>query len=793
MKLLEKLFKYKYYLVIVLVGLSYFNQIFINLNKILASIDILYVFSPNKLFLTETIKNYLQLPLWNNLFFSGTPFLANPTSGLFYPLNYLFFLSKPEFIFGYLFVIDVVLIGIFTFMYSKSIKLTQSASLLSAIIFMLSGSVITRIYPGHLFIVDAIVWFPLTLYFVEKILETKKLIYCFAASISISLMFFAGHTQITFYSLLIISLYFIFRTLFEYKKSNNLKNLLRYFQLFFLIIITFAGLSAVQLLPTLEFSRLLTRSEGVSLEFASNFSLHPYQIISFILPTFYGTNINNTFWGIGNIWETAGYLGVISLIFAFLAIFFKRNKYILIFSFFALFSVLFSLGKNFFLFPLLFNYFPFMDNFRVPSRMLFVYSFSVAILAGLGFDYLLKVKENFKNFKLFNFSILFLLILSLGVIIYFLNTNGFSFYEKYVLKNSYAVGIDHNLLYNQFLSDITIFSVLLLLYLIIIYLFLNKRITQRIFTASFLLIIVSNLYFYGHKLIVMEFPEKIYSNPNIVNLIKSDDQKFRVFDVGSDYIVYSTRNNLEYVTGIEAGIIIDYRDLILLAGEHQNVPYESFFLFKSINSETVLNLFNTKYIVSDKLIRLKDFETIQKDNYKLFNQNKVVYLYKNNNLLPRAYVVSSSRITKDKKETLSLIKENKVDFRKEVLLEQSSLAQKITGSTFTVANIDYYSPNKINLNVSIKEKGFLVLSEIWYPGWKATDNGEEVGILKANYLFRAIALEKGTHKISFSYDPFSFKIGALISFLTAILVTLTYILIFRKKVIKFLYSFINKN
>ena len=149
MKLFQKLFKYRYYLVIILVGVFYFNQIFINLNKILASIDILYVFSPNKLFLTETIKNYHELPLWNNLFFSGAPFLANPTSGLFYPLNYLFFLSKPEFIFGYLFVIDVVLIGIFTFMYSKSIKLTQSASLLSAIIFMLSGSVITRVYPGH--------------------------------------------------------------------------------------------------------------------------------------------------------------------------------------------------------------------------------------------------------------------------------------------------------------------------------------------------------------------------------------------------------------------------------------------------------------------------------------------------------------------------------------------------------------------------------------------------------------------------------------------------------------------
>ena len=66
------------------------------------------------------------------------------------------------------------------------------------------------------------------------------------------------------------------------------------------------------------------------------------------------------------------------------------------------------------------------------------------------------------------------------------------------------------------------------------------------------------------------------------------------------------------------------------------------------------------------------------------------------------------------------------------------------------------------------ERSLLLLSDTYYPGWKAFINEREVRILRADYNFRAIPLEAGEHDIQFTYDPLSFKIGVLVSLLTLI-------------------------
>ena len=69
--------------------------------------------------------------------------------------------------------------------------------------------------------------------------------------------------------------------------------------------------------------------------------------------------------------------------------------------------------------------------------------------------------------------------------------------------------------------------------------------------------------------------------------------------------------------------------------------------------------------------------------------------------------------------------------------------------------------------------GFLVLKDAYYPGWEVYVNGIKSKILRANYLFRAVALKKGTHHVRFVYRPYSFYIGMVISILTLfIIVTL---------------------
>jgi uncharacterized membrane protein YfhO len=63
----------------------------------------------------------------------------------------------------------------------------------------------------------------------------------------------------------------------------------------------------------------------------------------------------------------------------------------------------------------------------------------------------------------------------------------------------------------------------------------------------------------------------------------------------------------------------------------------------------------------------------------------------------------------------------------------------------------------------MNDAGYLVLSELNYPGWKAYVNGKKVSILTGNYIFRVLPLPKGDHDILLKFDPDSFKIGLIIS------------------------------
>jgi uncharacterized membrane protein YfhO len=82
------------------------------------------------------------------------------------------------------------------------------------------------------------------------------------------------------------------------------------------------------------------------------------------------------------------------------------------------------------------------------------------------------------------------------------------------------------------------------------------------------------------------------------------------------------------------------------------------------------------------------------------------------------------------------------------------------------------NPNRLVVSVQANAPGYVVVSDVWYPGWRVTVNEQETEILRANYLFRAVAVPAGESQVIFSYEPISFSLGAVISLLTLIVVLL---------------------
>src|SRR5262249_28245710 len=73
------------------------------------------------------------------------------------------------------------------------------------------------------------------------------------------------------------------------------------------------------------------------------------------------------------------------------------------------------------------------------------------------------------------------------------------------------------------------------------------------------------------------------------------------------------------------------------------------------------------------------------------------------------------------------------------------------------------TPTQTVVNVTARSDGYLVLTDTYYPGWHASVDGTEQSIVRADLLFRAVALPAGTHTVRFWFDPPSLKRGLAIT------------------------------
>jgi len=165
------------------------------------------------------------------------------------------------------------------------------------------------------------------------------------------------------------------------------------------------------------------------------------------------------------------------------------------------------------------------------------------------------------------------------------------------------------------------------------------------------------------------------------------------------------------------------------------------------------------------------------ENYKLVMENseKNIFLFANSTVFKRAYIAKKYTVIKNDLIILESIKNKKLDLSEEVILEEyppvnfSNPLNKEDHAAQTT--ITTYKSNLVRIKTNSEKEGFLVLSDNYFPGWKAFIDGERTKIYRANYTFRAVHIPGGSHEVTFKYDPLSFKIGLYITIFSLILLS----------------------
>jgi hypothetical protein len=138
-------------------------------------------------------------------------------------------------------------------------------------------------------------------------------------------------------------------------------------------------------------------------------------------------------------------------------------------------------------------------------------------------------------------------------------------------------------------------------------------------------------------------------------------------------------------------------------------------------------------------------------------------VYENTTAFPRAFVVPEARPLPERPRVLGAM--TATDFRECVLLEGWEGPARPGGgeATFRPADVVESRPNRVTVCVGPGPAGYLVLADVWYPGWRCTVDGRAAPLYCADYLFRAVGLSEGEHTVVFSFEPASYRLGRIIS------------------------------
>ena len=357
-----------------------------------------------------------QWPLWQPWIFSGMPTVEAFTyiNQLYIPTAILTWLGFSDNGIQFLHLIFSAM-GMYLLM--NQFKMNSLISFSISLLWMLNPFLITMIVFGHGSQMMTAAYIPWILYAINNLSRDTSLRNALVLALLIGLQLQRGHVQIAYYSWMLFGAYFLYHDCYYIK--NKVINY-KYIISFLVACIIGFLLSSHIYYPSLEYTSESIRSGGMlGYDYATNWSMHPKELITYLFPYYYGFGGEN-YSGFMPFTDYPNYVGFFVLLFAALS-FLNLDSRRIFFGSILVLSILLSFGKYFsIIFDLFYNFFPFFDKFRVPSMILILSNFCLYILAGFG---LVDLVERFK-LKDIKAKYLILTFLAISVLdIYRINTN----------------------------------------------------------------------------------------------------------------------------------------------------------------------------------------------------------------------------------------------------------------------------------------------------------------------------------------------------------------------------------
>ncbi len=318
---------------------------------------------PNALLVHHALRDWQQIPLWNPYILAGTPFAANPLSGLWYPPLWLAALFPIPLTFNLLLILHGAWAGLGVYQLARDEGLGLPAALAAGLVFGGMPKLAAHVAAGHVSLVMSVAWTGWLLVFVGRTALGRRVRDAATAGLILAIVILADpRWAVPAAGLgLAYGLWRGGRAMFT-RRGIGIASVGALFAL---------GCSAALTLPLIEFVRLSSRGNLLPGESLS-FSLPPLYLLGLVIPQ------------PGVSAEFAVYFGLAALALALAGLAVRRGRAFWACAFIT--AVVLALGGNTPLYPILARVIPGLNLLRVPSRFMLVAGFALAMLAARGVE-----------------------------------------------------------------------------------------------------------------------------------------------------------------------------------------------------------------------------------------------------------------------------------------------------------------------------------------------------------------------------------------------------------------------
>lgn len=787
--------------VVAALGIAFLFEI-VTVNGIPYARDIQLFFLPLKRIVWQAFQEG-ELPLWTSLIGTGHPVLANFQSGIFYPPHWLFAITPYLAGFNWLIAIHLILGGTGMYLFCRERRFTRAPALIAAVAFMLGGYLVSL--TNLVNALQTAAWTPLMLLVLVRHVRRPGP-GRFAATVSVYLTAFLAGAPYTFVLSATVAMVVALVIASDAGPSKRWGGRVLGTLLVAALVVT--GLAMAQILPTLEMVSESTRASGLPLSEAGRYSIDPVRLIHLVFPNDFSDPTYRFGYKLqlakNPPWLYSLYLGIVPLLLALFAFGDRsRRREVVCWSGLALVGLVLGLGPHTPVFPAVHSHVPGFSAFRYPEKFFLLTGLSVPILAAHGFSAVQR-RERGESRSSGGVWVLLLVGGALGVKTFWIAGKGMI---QDFLKSAFAdLTLSQHLdfAYGVWGTKLNWLLIALVVAGLLIVLHRRGLLGNRVFAALVFLLVVTDFWLAHRHLIPVVDPGFYQRRPAISETVPLErlrtTYRYRAttFDenTGSYYASDSlgvateqwfAQQTIQPNSGAMHGVLtlgsggaIQLR----LAEERRN-------LFRNIAEPyrwRLLGLNSVRYLYSPH--RYDD----------RYYSNRVTldslpgYLYQVEEYVPRVYLAEGMFVSGGS-EAVNVALDTSRALGQSVALLGDSTGRPPERFRDWAAGADAFSfthPDTVGAEVGegslvetvevngeaklLSDRGselrvevqtdrpkFLVLTDTYYPGWRASVDGSPRPLLRANHFFRAVPVLPGDQTVVFRYHSRPLRVGSWVA------------------------------